>query len=441
VIKLTTFGVHLSDTNVYFYTAYQMIHGKILYKDIFFTDFPLFPYISSLYFLVTNGNIQAFYLTSVIETIVGSFLIFYFSFSKTKSYLIATLSQIIYLFSFIILSTTDHQTGVFIGSVFLTASFIFFDKKRFVWAGIFIAFALLIKAYFLAILISYILYLILKKQYKDTLTFIIAGAVTGLVVLLPSLFFAFQELFHDVFLYSLTRGQGVSKMGVGQFFIMHDPLLFIILIWNLFNFRKNLLLSFISLFSILFFFIYQDIYYLYLNLFIPILVLSFADLYSSLQTKLPIQKMVLPTLIILFCLLNLGFYFSGYNALGKVTTLSQMTQTIKSNHPQTLYGVSDITPALAYLSQTSLVDNVIDTNANIFKKGIFSKEKLTHDALSKKSIIVTEGAYYPSLGVQEFILNSDSIDKKIVIKNCSLLQAFPIRAEGYTNRINLFKCY
>ena len=127
VIKLTTFGVHLSDTNVYFYTAYQMIHGKILYKDIFFTDFPLFPYISSLYFLITNGNIQAFYLTPVIETIVGSFLIFYFSFSKTKSYLIATLSQIIYLFSFIILSTTDHQTGVFIGSVFLTASFIFFD--------------------------------------------------------------------------------------------------------------------------------------------------------------------------------------------------------------------------------------------------------------------------------------------------------------------------
>lgn len=441
IIKLSSFGVHLSDTNVYFYTAYQMLQGKTLYKDIFFTDFPLFPYISSLYFFIVNGNIQAFYLTSVIETIIGSFLIFYFSFSKTKSYLIATLSQIIYLFSFIILSTTDHQTGVFIGSVFLIASFIFFDKKRFVWAGIFIALALLIKAYFLAILVSYILFLLFKKKYKDALTFILAGVLTGFVVLLPSLLFSFQGLFHDVFLYSLTRGQGVAKMGVGQFFIMHDPLLFIILLWNLFNFRKNLLLSFISLFSMLFFFIYQDIYYLYLNFFIPILVLSFPDIYSSVQTKLHMQKMVLPTLIIILCLLNLGFYFSGYNTLGRVTNLDAMVNAIKNNHPQTLYGVSDITPALAYLSHTPLVDNTIDTNANIFRKGVFDKEKLTRDALAKKTIIVTEGAYYPSFGVQEFILDTDSVDKKMILEKCNLLQAFTVKAEGVTNRINLFKCY
>ena len=38
LLKLTNLGIRMSDTNIYFYTAYELLQGKILYKDIFFTN-------------------------------------------------------------------------------------------------------------------------------------------------------------------------------------------------------------------------------------------------------------------------------------------------------------------------------------------------------------------------------------------------------------------
>src|SRR5690349_18321904 len=76
LLKITNLGIWLSDTNIYFYTGYQLLQGKSLYKDIFFTNFPLIPYVSALYFVLTRGNLPLFFFTATLEVLVAGFLIY-----------------------------------------------------------------------------------------------------------------------------------------------------------------------------------------------------------------------------------------------------------------------------------------------------------------------------------------------------------------------------
>ncbi len=112
--KAGNMGVRLSDTNIYFYTGYQILQGKILYKDIFFTNLPLLPYLSSLYFLLTGGNITLFFLTPIIEVSAVGFLIYSIAYKQHKSQSIAIFSSLIYLFSFIVLpSEPGHFLSIY----------------------------------------------------------------------------------------------------------------------------------------------------------------------------------------------------------------------------------------------------------------------------------------------------------------------------------------
>ena len=76
-IKLAYTAINFfTDTEIYFYTAYKLIHGQMLYKDIFFTNLPLFPYISAIYLFLTGGNIYGFYFTSSIEAVLVAVFIY-----------------------------------------------------------------------------------------------------------------------------------------------------------------------------------------------------------------------------------------------------------------------------------------------------------------------------------------------------------------------------
>lgn len=440
LIKITNLSVRLSDTNIYFYTSYQLLRGKILYKDIFFTNFPFFPYLSSLYFLILRGDLKWFYVTSSLEAIGVGTLIYYIIYAKTKRALFAFTSSTLYLFSFLVLSTSDHQTGVFSTSLFIVASYLFLDKKKYKTSGALAGLTLLTKAYFVAIPASFVVYFIIKKRYKALGLFLFGALLTTIVILLPSLLFAREEFFKDVFSYSLTRSAGIEKTQIVWFFIIHDPVLFVLLLFNLFHFKKNLLFSLISFFSLVFFFIYRDIYYLYLNFFIPFLIISFPEFYSFIQQRIPTQKFFIPTVIILLILINFFIYLSSFKDLQKPQNIYALTQTIKKEKPLYLYGVNDLTPALAYLTSTRLVNEIIDTNENIFKKNILNAKILTRKAIDQKAILISHGAYYPESGVREDIIDN-IFDKTLVKNHCAFMNRFPVKAEGIVNSISLFRCF
>jgi hypothetical protein len=469
LLKVTNLGIRLSDTNIYFYTGYQLLQGKILYKDIFFTNFPLLPYVSSLYYLLTFKQLPLFYFTAAIEAAVTGFLIYKIVLKQSKDSLLSALCSSLYLFSFMLLSTTEHQTGVFLASLFAVASYYFYLEKRYLFMGIFIALALLTKAYFLPIFATYLVILFFdqrgeknrggKSEKKhstvissvserspgishfirnDILRFVVGFTITIFIILLPSLLLAPHDFIKDVFQYSLTRSQGVSKMNILWFFITHDLLLFASLVYSIIMIRKHLFFGLLSIFSIIFFFLYKDIYYLYLNFLLPFLCLAFANLYQDITKRIELQKMIIPSIIIIFLIINFFIYMNGYRNLQKIENIEVLTQAIEQANPQSLYGINSLTPVLAYLTDTPLLNGIVDTNPNIYRKGYLNATKMTAVALKDRSLFVTQGLSYPEFGVEQPV--TDEIFDTKIMKNCRLVQSLTVKNEGPQNRINLISC-
>ncbi len=438
LIKLPNIGIRFSDSNIYFYTGYQLLMGKMLYKDIFFTNFPLLAYISAFYFLLLNKSLLLFYITPLLEATGVGYVIYLIVYKNTRNILLGVTSSLLYLFSFVVLSTSDHQTGVFLASLFSVLSFYLSLERKPVLAGIFMALTLLTKAYFFPIFLVFVIMLILNRE-KKTLYFFAAFFITFFIILLPSIVFSGKNFFTDVFYYSLTRSEGVSKIGVLSFFIQHDPFLVVLLICNIFLLRRYPFFGLLSLFSLLFVFFYQDIYYLYLNFIIPFLCISYSNFYFFLTEKLSLQKFLLPTIITILLTINLIIYLNSYRNLQKLANISQVSAAIIHAHPSVLYGSNDITPALSYLTNIPLLDGIIDTNENIFNKGFLDRKTLTKLAIAQHALIVAHGAYYPEASIQ-IDVTDQIFDLSLLRKSCSLLASYPIYTEGSDNRLNLLKC-
>jgi hypothetical protein len=440
-LKITNLGIRLSDTNIYFNIAYRILHGQIPYRDFFFANFPLFAYISYLYYFIAFGNINLFYLTSVVETIIITFLIYKISYSKTKNSLISIISSLLYLYSFIVLSTSDHQTGVTSASLFAVLAYYFFQRKAAFFCGVFAALSFFTKAYFFPISLSFFFYLLIKKEWKNFKYFITGFILTGILTLLPFIILSPQQFISDIFGFSLTRPAGIQKNEIIWFFVTKDFILFLLFLFNLINIKKNLLFSLITLFSILFFIGYQDIYYLYLNFIIPFLCISFYEIYFFLNKQFRIQKLVIPTIILIFIILNLVTYISNYRDLQKINDIDKIISSIKEWKPNYLYGYNGLTPALSVITDTPALSNVNDAYVYFFRRGIYNKELLTSQAISTKTMVVAQGANYPEFNIRQDILDNEIIDQKRIYEHCKNVLSVPLKAEGWTNRINLFKCY
>lgn len=438
-LRLSNLSIRLSDTNVYFYTAYEILQGKLLYKDIFFTNLPLFPYISSLYLLLSFNSILFYYFTPTIEISIISLLLYYLVYKKTNDYIMSLCASFLYLFSFMVLSTSEHQTGVFLATLFALLAYFFWEKKKYIPTGIFLALTIGTKAYFLPIILSFFIAEFLRKRYRTFLKMSVSFGICIFLFLLPFLILAPHEMYTDIIQYSLTRLAGVSKTDIFWFFITKDFLFFFLLLFNLFHFRKNIFFAGISLFSIVFFFFYSDTYYLYFNFLIPFLCLSLPLFMQFLDKQLHVQKFVFPTILIIFLSTNIFAYMSSYKDLGKISNLPLILETIEKQKPSALYGVNDITPVLAYLTNTAMLNDIVDTNESIFRKKFLNANQLTKDAIAQKAIIITHGASYPQAGVDEKILDG-IFDKKQMKEKCKIIVAVPVFTEGVVNTLNLFRC-
>ena len=116
-----------------------------------------------------------------------------------------------------------------------------------------------------------------------------------------------------------------------------------------------------------------------------------------------------------------------------------MAQTVSQQKASILYGINGITPALAYTNHVNLLNNIVDTNDNIFRKGYLNASELTGDAIRQHAIIVTEGALYPEQGITQDVM-TEIVDTKLLNSHCHLVKRFPFRSEGVVNSINLFSC-
>ncbi len=437
IAKAANLAVRFSDTNVYFYTAKELLTGKVLYKDIFFTNLPLFPYISAMYELIMGKSMELYYLTATLEVIVTGLLLFFIAWKKTNRLFVSMLIQWTYLFSFIILSTSDYQTGVFLASLFSIFAYLVAEKKQWFLTGILLGLMTLTKAYYVSITAAFLLFYFIKnkRQFFMILTGFI---VTVGIILAPFVLFSGKKFFKDIVSYSLFRSSGVDKLTVFEFFFRHDPVLGAIAAFIISRMRKNMLLGLVVLLSGILLVFYKDVYYLYLNLVAPFLIIGLIDYFIVLKNKG--VTVLLIGVIGLLLLVNGYVYYSHYAELGKISGISGLVSVIKREKPDSLYGVMEIAPALAYLSKVPLMAGIIDTNENLFNNRVLNAVALTKQALSDRTIVVGKGAYYPENNIDD-PLATIVVNKSQIFPRCTLLYKTPVQTEGIINEITIFKCY
>lgn len=438
-IKYSFLTLRFSDTNIYFYTAGQMLRGHLLYRDIFFTNFPLFPAISSLYRFILGNNIELYYLTSTLEAMVIATLLFLIVLRETKDRLLAFLSLVSYLFSFSVLATSDHQTGVFTTSIFLISAYLCFRLKKSFFSGLCLALAFMTKAYSLPVVVAFVVYAFLRERKTTWHLLLGIGVGTG-AVLIPVFLQSSSNFIADVWGYSLFRLAGLSKLHILSFFVTHDPFLFVLFLVGVFTFRKQLLLSFILIFSFIFVLLYQDIYYLYLQIFVPFLILIIPSLLEHANRWGQSARYVIWGMVFLALSFSTLQYISNYSQVGKIAHVEELTRVVLREKPLYLYGGMEVTPLLSELTGVPLLPGVSDTNESIFRKRFLDAKKLTRLALGSRTIIVAKGLFYPALRIDDPLTDSVYV-KDEVKKSCVLLTSQPVRTEGTINRINLFRCY
>ena len=170
----------------------------------------------------------------------------------------------------------------------------------------------------------------------------------------------------------------------------------------------------------------------------PFLAISFYNLSNFLVQKRPFLKRALPLIIFFATVINISMYTIYFSNLGVVKNISSIIELIKKENPKYLYGTVDITPALAFLTKIPLLDNIVDTNPNIFGKKILDNKKLTQKAIDTKTIVVARGNN--KLSIADVATNV-IFDKDLLRKHCKPLAGFPTYPKNEINRIILLKCY
>lgn len=436
LLKHDAFNIRISDTNIYFYTARELVQGKFLYKEIFFTNLPLFPYISVLYGTLVGWRLEYFFAIPIIEIFIISFLIFRISLHHLKKSLIAYIPVTIYLFSFLILATSDHETGVYAANIFSLLGYYFYLKKKYIFSGIFLALMILTKVYFLPIFLAFVMYIFFKNK-NSLLKIALSFIATFTLIIIPIYILSDGQMIKNLLAYSSQRQQGVSKISLLQFFALKDFILVGLLTLNFTRIREKNFFALLSIFSLLFILLYKDVYYLYLNFFAPFVAIS-TVLWLPKILKSKELSISFFAIIFISVLLSTSSYLSSYKDLQKIKTVGGIVAKIQENNPDYLYGINSITPALSYLTGIPLLDQIVDTNENRFLTGNLNANTLTKKALESNTLFITKSAVYPEFQINDLFMSA-IFDKSLLTK-CNQLHSEPIDFEGLENKLTVVKC-
>jgi len=240
ILKIIEMQFKFSDGYTYMYMGKLILDGLLPYKDFFFASPPLQIYISALGKFIIGNKILLLKTIPIFATLGSSFFIFKFMKKNFGDWQGITASAL-YLFSFLVLLTTDYFTGIHLTTFFILASVYFIDTDRPVIAGIFASLAMLTRLYAPFPIAGMGLYLLIfkKKQFwKFTATALGIFIVVGIIFEIISQGAYLGQIFF--FRLNLISGIGLPKFSVFKFFILGDLILVLGSILWIFLTRKKI---------------------------------------------------------------------------------------------------------------------------------------------------------------------------------------------------------
>ncbi len=440
ILKISFMAFKFSDENIYFFMAKLITQGQLPYRDFFFASPPLqLSVLFGLLFLV-NSKIILLKLIPLIASVITASIIFLYVKKKFNSNC-ALLSSILYLFSFIILTTTDYSTGVHLTSMFFMISFYLVHKQKYFLGGIISSLALLTRLYVAFAIVGIGIYLLIKN-WKKFVWFALGISVIFIPVNLILLFLFKENYLTSVFLYHFLKTEGILKLGIFRFFIKWDFTLIILTISSLFlKTRKSLKQPLIVAGAIsLFYVFYSDVYYLYFGVLIPFLAICAGVVLGKIKERKKEIAVVLMILVLCLVIFNSAFYVKNHALTSKIEFLDEISEYIKANslENQTIYGDFEIAPLVAMVSERKIINNYIDTNEKTFLTGLYNIEERTNLLKGKVKFVILK-VFMDSNN--KIISTEQIINKTFLSDECTLVKTYNLEKDyGGDNAVVLFDC-
>lgn len=431
----------MSDSGNLFYMAYQMLHQKLLYTNLFYTDLPFLPIMSVLYFLLTGGNFLVFNFTIALEASAIAVIIYYLLYKETQNLALSLISTTLFLFSAIILLISNSQTFILTATLFSLIAYIFVQNKKFVLAGIFLGLTFLTKAYFLPIVFAFLVSNYQKQGKKGTLQLALSFMATVLLVLMPFVLLSGNAMWADIVGFSLLKERLYGLGYLIKFFISHEPLFVLLLLLSLFGIKKDPFIGLVSIGFMLLFTFYQGMQPLYLTMIIPFLCLYTSTVLSNIKNWSGYKQ--IKELLISIILIYVGYTFLRYGIVepnqGKVSDINSLVETVSNEKPNYIYGTNGLTPFVAYITKIPLLNDQINTDDALYYKGTLNSHTFTEDAIKNKALFIALG--YEDVNGGAIITNQIFDLDLIKPPKCSYLKKYAIEGQIMLNRLFLFKCF
>jgi len=416
-----------------------VLEGLVPYRDFFLANPPLQIYFMALGQIFVGENFLLLKLIPLFATIGSSFFIY--GFMKRKFGDIQALTaSILFLFSFLILLTTDYSTGIHLTLFFTLGAIYFTGEERAFLSGVFGSLALLTRIYAIFPLTGIGIYYLIYRREK----FLSFSAGT------LSLFFPvsliFQIISHGAYLdqilffrLNLVSGIGLSKLKIITFFIMRDlTLVFGTLFYMIFcKKRREMLIILATGLSLILYTVYSDIYYLYFGLIIGFLAM-FTTRFIFLFKETIHFKKILTLFLIILVVTNSYFYVENYGSNSEIVFTEDLVQFVKENsyENQTIYGSFEIAPLISLISNRRLAGNMADTNPKNVLTNIITINDI-EEKISGVKFIIVKANILPGGGITGFDASTPS---EYINAHCTVSKVYPVEKDYSNNAVLVFDC-
>lgn len=441
VWKFSHLAFRFGDGNAYLYMAEVLRGGLLPYRDFFLADPPfLVLFLEPFVWLFQSHLLWMQALPVVLEA--GAAVFLYLVARGTRYGAAAWFAPVIYLSSFAVLATSDFLTGIQL-VMFLLALGLWCQKKNWLLvAGICWSLAILTKLYALPLVLGFVAALVIARKWRELRRIFFGMAIATAVVLGPFLVISFSVFFKTVIIHHLNRPHGLSKLVVWGFFIAKHWGLLALAVMGMFLARRwNW--YFPLAFAAIFLLVFQDLYFVYLQVLLLPIIFFALDAFSWLTEKIKQNSSValLVAVSFFFPVAVPAFaYFDDFQERGRFLNAPKIAATIADlPQPWPLFGSHEVAPLLALLSGRPLFGNVIDTNPQAFASGGLNREEVTQAAVAEGVYLVGRFTKWPqwdgkTTGYEGYFA------VELFEKYCEPIRDFVSLSREQDNVIGIFEC-
>lgn len=390
LVKLSYIRYSLSDENTYFYMGKLVSEGFLPYKDFFFAHPPLKLIPPAIIFYFFGFNFFILKLIPVIATNITAVFIFSIG-RRALGNLYGIFATSLFLFSFSGLYYTSYFMGTNLTTTFAIIALYLYSKGNNFSSGALLGLALLTGLYSICSLIAIGFYIMLINRRA------FGNFISGFLLIFISLNILLILFFHEryyipVYIYHFLKAPDITNP---KYKILADMLklnIFLLcpsFLYPFFRIKKLDLPFLIAIAYIFLFSGFKSIHDYYFVLSTPFFAIAGSHVILSLLKRL---RLSYPTFLLsafitlaLFAKIDIDKSRDSIR-LSSIPQAPEMAQKIqKAIAPdKEIYGLGEIVPLIALLSDLHVYNNQVDANEKIYITGITNLDNIRDDILNKK---------------------------------------------------------